>query len=158
MKRIAIIFAVLMAAVSCQKPAEDPIVRLDVNYNNISGSWKLVTFDGNKLDGGVFQYINFERKAVSFQLREFQEYSNIDSQYPVRKIGRYELSETEDGSDLIRGLYPDELSREWNHSYVITDLTESTMTWTAEDDPAIVNVYERAEIPSEILDAFPVEE
>ncbi len=158
MKRIAIIFAVLMAAFSCQKPAEETIVRLDVNYNNVSGSWKLVSFDGNRLDEGVFQYINLERKAVSFQLREFQEYTNIDTQYPVRKIGRYELSETEEGTDIIRGLYPAELSREWNHSYAITDLTESTMTWTAEDDPTIVNVYERAEIPADIIDSFPTEE
>ncbi len=158
MKRIAIIFAVVMAAISCQKPAEEENVQLPVNYNNVSGTWKLDAYDGNSLDEGVFQYINFERKAVeNSPFRTFQEYSNIASQYPVKKEGRYLLSETEEGKDVIEGLYPNELSKEWNHKYIIVLLTEEKMVWVAQDDPSVENVYVRAEIPEDILKNFPVE-
>ncbi len=146
MKRIAILAVVLFAAMACEKPVqEDPIVYLEVNYNNISGSWALDSYDGEALADGVFQYLNFERAS-----KEFQEYTNISSQYTVSKSGKYQLSDTEYGQTRIRGTYPMELEKEWNHAYIISELTADRMVWTAEDDETLVNVYVRAEIPSDI--------
>ncbi len=153
MKKIAIILVALMAAIACEKTTET-VEKLKVTYNDVAGSWKLVSFDeGNNIGDGTFHYINLDRRT-----KEFQTYSNLNSQYPVRKIGEYQLSETEEGDNIIRGLYTMEVSKEWDHKYVITELTEDRMVWVAQDDNGIVNVYVRAEIPEEIINSFPSEE
>ncbi len=146
MKKIAILAAALLAAMACDKNDQtEPIVYLEVNYNNISGSWALDSYDGEALAEGVFQYLNFERAS-----KEFQEYTNINSQYTVTKTGDYQLSETEDYRTRIRGTYPMELEKEWNHAYIISELTADRMVWTAEDDATLVNVYVRTSIPADI--------
>ncbi len=153
MKKIAIILAVLFAAIGCQK-AETPDVKIKVSFNDIAGSWMLQSYDdGNTLAEGAFQYLNIVRKT-----REFQEYVKLESQYPVKKVGKIDLSQDEEDNNIVSGLYTNQLSEGWSHKYIITEISETMMKWMAQDDPTVVLVYVKAEIPADILDRFPEEE
>ncbi len=152
MKKIAIILAVVFAAIACEKP-NTPELGIKVSFDDISGSWMLQSYDdGNTLADGAFQYLNIVRKTG-----EFQEYVKLDSQYPRKKVGRIDLSQDEEDNNIIRGLYTDVLSEEWSHKYVIAEISKTRMKWVAEDDPTVVLVYVKAEIPADILERFPEE-
>lgn len=55
-KKITILLLSAAALVSCAEK-EEPIVYLDVNANNIAGSWKLVEWNGAALDPDTYMYV-----------------------------------------------------------------------------------------------------
>ena len=73
--------------------------------------------------------------------------------YPVLFTGKYALEYDWRVGDVISGTYDYDLGA-WGHEYVITDLYENTMTWTAKDDASYVQKFVRvAEVPTEIVEA-----
>jgi hypothetical protein len=70
---ISVLFASLIL-VSCGKEQPEVIEYLDVNANNISGSWELVDWNGSALQEGTYVFINLVRNDRTYTM-----YQNIDS-------------------------------------------------------------------------------
>ena len=78
-------------------------------------------------------------------------YQNLDSFTNVPHVvtGSYFIETDPEFGAIIRGVY-DHDSGDWAHRYIITDLTEDSMIWTAKDNPGFVQKFARVE-------AIPVE-
>jgi hypothetical protein len=96
--------ALLLVGVGCgpidsNKPQAE--VELEVTPNNISGTWKLMTLNGNPPAEGSYVYIDFVRSDRTFTL-----YQNVDSFGNRTLTGRYFLYvDDELGVAMIRGEY-----------------------------------------------------
>ena len=150
MKRILNFMMLLasFAAVSCELVDDggDQELLLEVNANNISGQWQLILWNDAFLNEGTYVYIDIVRNDRTYTM-----YQNIDSfkDVPHKVTGSYYLEIDPAVGALIRGNY-DHDSGDWAHRYIITDLTNSKMTWTAKDDPTFVQIWSRVEsIPVE---------
>ena len=140
---IAMLAAVTLAA-SCGK--EEPVVEyLDVTPNNIAGEWELVEWSGVAHEYTYF-YIDFVRKD-----RKFTIYQNFDSmgQMPHVVTGEFNIEEDLEKGYVIRGMY-DYDEGLWAHIYEVNELTETSMTWVAVDDPSFIQKFVRASIPAEL--------
>lgn len=150
MKRIFNLMMLLaaFAAVSCERVDDggDQEQLLEVNANNISGQWQLILWNDAFLNEGTYVYIDIVRNDRTYTM-----YQNIDSfkDVPHKVTGSYYLEIDPAVGAVIRGNY-DHDSGDWAHRYIITDLTNSKMTWTAKDDPTFVQIWSRVEsIPVE---------
>ena len=142
MKNIkSILLAVLcLTVLSCNKHKEEEVY-LEVNRNNISGCWSLSSWNGNELAEGSYFYIELLRNDGSYTIVE-----SLDgfSEAPSRITGRYALADDEVLGTVISGLY-DHDSGYWAHDYVISQLTATSMVWTAVDDPSFVQLFVRCD-------------
>lgn len=149
--RLTLLAAVVLTTLSCskEKAFEEPV--LDVTANNISGVWTLAEWSGGTLADGTYVYVEFTRRDQLFTM-----YDNIGSFSARRRTGRYNITiDDKLGAAVIRGQYHYGAG-DWQHHYIITGLTASTMTWTAADDPDDVSVYRRCDaVPEEILAELP---
>lgn len=142
---IYVLFASLIL-VSCGKEQPEVIEYLDVNANNISGSWELVDWNGSALQEGTYVFINLVRNDRTYTM-----YQNIDSFGDIPHVitGRYFIETDPAVGAVIRGDY-DHDSGDWAHRYIVKDLTATSMTWVAKDNPEYIQKYERVEsIPVE---------
>lgn len=142
---ISVLFASLIL-VSCGKEQPEVIEYLDVNANNISGSWELVDWNGSALQEGTYVFINLVRNDRTYTM-----YQNIDSFGDIPHVitGRYFIETDPAVGAVIRGEY-DHDSGDWAHRYIVKDLTATSMTWVAKDNPEYIQKYERVEsIPVE---------
>ena len=142
MKKIVNFAMVLVAilAMGCTKPGYNGSPFLDVTPNNISGVWRMESYDnGVKLADGSYYYIVFDRAE-----RTFVTYDNLESMEVVVRTGRYDIAT--DGAAVIRGMY-DFGQGDWSHRYYVRNLTLDSMQWVATDDESITRVYVRAELP-----------
>lgn len=151
MKKILRLLVVALLAVgswSCDLTASDDeqVEQLEITTNNISGSWKLVVWNGDPLKEGTYVYIDFVRADGTYTM-----YQNIDS-FSTRTItGRYALYIDEElGVAVLRGNY-DHGAGEWNRRYIVEYLTKSEMRLVAMDNADDVSIYERCDIPAEIV-------
>lgn len=140
-------FAVLTLAVAVfwacddDKTASEPY--LTPSAHTIAGTWQLAEWSGG-LAPGTYVYVEFIRKDHLYKM-----YQNLDSVHPHLLTGTFEIED-----DVIRGLYDYSLGQEWSYRYVISELTEDRMVWTAQEDPEEVQVFVRcASIPDEITGA-----
>ena len=142
-------FLSAFAAVSCELVEDGGIQEplLEVNANNISGQWQLKQWNENTLNDDTYVYIDIVRNDRTYTM-----YQNIDSfkDVPHRITGSYYIEVDPAIGAVIRGNY-DHDSGDWAHRYIITDLTRSKMVWTAKDDPAFVQIWNR-------VDSIPVDE
>lgn len=148
MKKITnlLMLLAIMLYASCEKPVETPN-SLDVKPYYLEGVWQLAKWNGGALADETYVYLVIDRKYT------FEIYNNTASMYPVLSTGIYELEYDWRVGDIIRGTYDFQMGT-WTHEYVITDLYESSMTWTAKDDASEVQKFVRvAEVPAEILEA-----
>lgn len=146
MKKIVKLWMAVVALmmVGCSEPDDSGIVFLDVTPNNISGVWRMESYDnGVKLADGSYYYIVFDRAE-----RTFVTYDNLESMEVVVRTGRYDIAT--DGAAVIRGMY-DFGQGDWSHRYYVRNLTLDSMQWVATDDESITRVYVRAELPEWIL-------
>lgn len=135
--------ALCLGACDEDKTYEDP--GLEVTPHNISGAWQLAEWNGTTLAEGTYIYIEFTRKDQLFTM-----YQNVDSFSARKRTGRYDITTDVELGAIIMGAYDYGIG-DWSHRYIVTDLHEDTMVWTAQDDPTIVSVYRRCdEIPAEI--------
>ena len=115
--------------------------QLEVNANNISGSWKLVEWNGSAMFETTYMYVNFVRNDRTFTI-----YQNLDSFADVPHIatGTYYIDTDMELGAIIRGMY-DYDSGDWAHRYIVKSLTASEMIWVAKDDENYVQKFERVE-------------
>ena len=66
--------AIILLAVSCRQEEPVTIEYLEVNANNISGSWELVEWNGAALQSGTYVFLNIVRNDKTFTM-----YQNLDS-------------------------------------------------------------------------------
>ena len=140
------IFRLMMAAAvavaglaSCAKeevPAEE---FLEVNANNIAGSWELVEVNGQPLDENTWFNIDFVRKDSKFTIS-----TNMDSFPGGSHVATGEFSITKDPvkGSIIRGHY-DHSTNEWKSRYIVRDLTRDSMVWIAVNNPDNVQLFKR---------------
>ena len=152
--RIIILLPLFAGFMSCSDEDDETILPpLEVNYANIAGTWYLSEWNGEKMNDSRYYYIVFDRKAENGK-RTYQIYTNLNSATSQRISGAFVLEHDEDLGDMVSGTYDYQLSTddEWSHEYIITDLYEGSMVWTAKDDVAEVRIYTRCEkVPDEIV-------
>ena len=138
-KKLSILLSVVLLASCVEKEA--PIEYLDVNAHTISGSWKLVEWNGAALNESTYMYVNFVRNDRTYTI-----YQNLDSFSDVPHVvtGSFYIETDMELGAVIRGNY-DYDSGDWAHRYIIKDLTATTMIWVAKDDATYVQKYERVE-------------
>lgn len=145
LKKLAILLAAALLASCAEK--EEPIVYLDVNAHNISGSWQLQEWNGTVLDESTYMYVNFVRNDKTYTI-----YQNLDSFKDVPHIvtGSFYIETDVELGAIIRGNY-DYDSGDWAHRYIVKNLTATEMTWIAKDDETYVQKFVR-------VDSIPVAE
>ena len=138
-KKISILLTAVLLASCAEK--EEPIVYLDVNANNISGSWQLVEWNGASLNESTYMYVNFVRNDRTYTL-----YQNLDSFMDVPRVvtGSYYIDTEMELGAIIRGNY-DYDSGDWAHRYIVKNLTATTMTWVAKDDQNYIQKFQRVD-------------
>lgn len=146
--RLLTILLLGISSASCSDDEEVVVVKLDVNYANLNGTWKLTEWNGAALADGTYCYIQLYRKDHTFKM-----YHNMDSMYARFITGTFELEDDPYLGSIIRGEY-DYGQGLWNNEYIITDLLETgSMIWTVNGNNDDVSKYERCDaIPDEILD------
>lgn len=147
-KRIITILFAAIAIVACVEK-EPAIVeeQLDVNAHNISGSWKLIEWNGSALYETTYMYVNFVRNDRTFTI-----YQNLDSFNDVPHVatGTFYIETDMELGAIIRGMY-DYDSGDWAHRYIVKSLTASEMIWVAKDDNQYVQKFAK-------VDSIPVAE
>lgn len=125
---------------------------LEVKSHNLDGVWKLELRDGKPLVEGTYVYLVLDRKYT------FELYQINRSMYPVLYTGDYELEYDWRVGDVISGTY-DYGQGAWGNEYVITNLYQNSMTWTAKGENGEVQEFVRVDkVPAEIADAVRREE
>lgn len=141
-KRIITILLSSIAVISCVEK-ESPIVeeQLEVNAHNISGSWKLVEWNGSAMLETTYMYVNFVRNDRTFTI-----YQNLDSFADVPHVatGTFFIETDMELGAVIRGMY-DYDSGDWAHRYIVKSLTASEMIWVAKDDESYVQKFARVD-------------
>ena len=139
-KKIFTILLTVAALASCAEKVE-PIVYLDVNANNIAGSWKLVVWNGSDMDASTYMYIDFVRNDRTYTM-----YQNLDSftNVPHVATGSFYIETDVELGAIIRGNY-DYDSGDWAHRYIVKNLTATSMIWIAKDDDTYVQKFERVD-------------
>lgn len=158
MKTVFKIFALLTlfaAMVSCSDEDEVAVIpSLEVNYANVAGIWRLSEWNGEKMDGDTrYYYITLNRNEENGQ-RSFKIHTNLNSFVSQQITGSYELNKDENFGDIISGTYDYTLDTNdgWSHQYVVGELFETSMKWTALDDETEVRIYTRCdEVPADIV-------
>lgn len=140
-KTLLTVLSVMLISVACEEDKAPAVEYLDVNANNISGSWELVEWDGRALQPGTYVFINFVRNDKTFQM-----WQNLDSfqNVPHKVTGRYFLETDPEAGAIIRGMY-DYDSGDWAHRYIIKDLTVDSMTWVAKDNHEYIQKFQKVE-------------
>ena len=140
-KKILTVILTIAALASCSEK-EEPIAYLDVNAHNISGSWKLVEWNGSALKDSTYMYVNFVRNDKTFTI-----YQNLDSfkNVPHVATGSFYIDTDVELGAIIRGMY-DHDSGDWAHRYIVTELTATGMKWIAKDNSGYIQVFERVNV------------
>lgn len=140
---IAIAFVAALAMISCEKNnMSQPVEYLEVNANNLSGTWELSEWNGSSLEEGTYVYLEIVRKDRTYTM-----YQNLDSFADVPHVvtGSYFLDTDPELGAIIRGNY-DHDAGDWSHRYIVRELTEDSMVWIAKDDQTFIQKFVR--IPS----------
>lgn len=132
--------------VACDETIEAPET-LEVKPYNLEGTWVLAELNDDALADSAYVYLVIDRGYT------YEIYENTASMYPVLFTGKYELEYDWRVGDVISGTYDYDLGA-WDHEYVITNLYEKSMTWTAKDDASYVQEFVRVDaVPAEIVEA-----
>lgn len=117
-----------------------------VTYAKVAGIWQLTQWNGEALNDSRYCYIVLGRSEHTIDM-----YQNFDSSKSRHITGTYSLKDDEDLGTLIEGVY-DHGSGFWNNTYIISNITDKTMTWVVSTDPPDVTVYTRcASVPEDVL-------
>ena len=140
---------VLTGVFACSPQEELAPQSLEVTPNNISGVWELTERDGKALPEGVYCYIKFVRRDMTFTM-----YHNFDSMYPRRFTGTFNITKDEYKGYILDGKY-DNGTGNWNNSYIVASLYEEWMKLVADYENGEVCKYVRCSgVPAEIIDWF----
>ncbi len=119
---------------------------LPVTTNNISGVWKLQSWNGSEEQVPVV-YIELIRRDCKFNLYQWF------SMYPSLKTGVYSLDNSDYyKGDVIKGKY-DHDSGPWNNDYIVT-LYANKLVLISDDENREVQEFVRVdEVPADIKNA-----
>lgn len=152
MKTILRVMTLCVLLIGFQSCSDDdnntPLPSLEVNYANIAGTWMLAEWNnGEPVPEGTYCYIYFDRRDKVFKM-----YQKFDSMYAKCITGEYSIEEDVYLGYIIDGEY-DYGNGDWNNSYIVTNLYEFSMVWTAKNDKSNVCKYVRCdEIPQDVID------
>lgn len=142
---IALCFCLSLTVVSCSNDDEVSAPYLEVNYASLNGTWILTEWRGLPLENGQYVYITFDRKEHTFVM-----YENMGSMYSHKSTGSFEIEVDDELGSILTGEY-DYDNGSWN-TYIVKEMTATTMKWIVKDDAEDVSVYTRcSEIPEDIL-------
>ena len=132
--------ALVTVSASCEKDRSyEDNSPLQVNNFELrganNGTWKLTSIDGQTVPDGLFQYVIFDTAEMTFEFLQ-----NLDSQESVSLTGTYKVEYDEDEGTILSGDY-DHASGPWANEYIITEITQETMTWTVRGDSDSYYVY-----------------
>lgn len=127
-----------------------------IELYQIRGTWQLKSWNGAEVsESGLYAYIVFDTKELTVDL-----YQNFDSMYGRHLTGTFSLEyDSDEELNIISGIY-DNGTGFWNGDYVVTDVTDDSMTWllysgstkAADYESSDVCVYERVdEVPADIV-------
>lgn len=118
-----------------------------VTAAKVAGTWKLTEWNGEEMNDDRYCYIVLDRKELTIGV-----YQNFDSFTSRHLTGSFTLNfDRYTGVNTIEGVY-DHLSGFWRNNYVISAISDASMTWVVEGDETDVSVYTRCEsIPDKIL-------
>ena len=138
-KTVLAVLAVILCMCACNKIETPAIEYLPVTADNISGDWTLEEFSGVKLMEGTYMKITFVRNDKSFVMEQ-----NLDSpdKIPHVSTGTFNIIVDDAVGSIIKGKY-DHDGGLWAHDYIVTDLTATSMTWTARDDSSYIQKFAR---------------
>ncbi|MGM9785677.1 MAG: hypothetical protein ACI3ZS_02435 [Candidatus Cryptobacteroides sp.] len=138
-KTVLAVLAVILCMCGCNKIETPAIEYLPVTADNISGEWILVEFSGVELMEGTYMKIQFVRNDKSFVMEQ-----NLDSpdNIPHVSTGTFNIIVDDAVGSIIKGKY-DYDGGLWSHDYIVTDLTATSMTWTARDDSSYIQKFSR---------------
>ena len=120
------VVATLLAA-GCEKPAPLPNEKsMAVTYATLDGSWQLTMWQGTELAEDTYLYIEFDRSS-----RHYTMWDNIDSMYATDTTGTFTITEEEDGTYTLSGIY-DYGVGDWSNDYRVVLTHEGEhMQWRA---------------------------
>ena len=84
----------------------------------------------------------------------FSPFHSLNSATSEQIPGSFLLSKEDDYGDIISGTYYYQLDTddEWEYSYIVSGLTDTSMIWTAKEDMGEMKVYTRCnEVPADII-------
>ena len=140
LNKISILILAIASLVSCVEK-EEPVVYLEVNAHNISGSWKLAQWNGTALNDSTYMYVEFVRNDRTFTI-----WQNMDSfmDVPHKTSGSFYIDYDMGLGAIIRGQYDND-SGDWAHRYIVKELTATSMKWIARDDMEYIQIFERVD-------------
>ncbi|MBO7199453.1 MAG: hypothetical protein J6V26_05425 [Alistipes sp.] len=132
MKLINRLFATILLVATltmagCEKPAPLPSEeRIPVTYAALDGCWQLTMWQGATIAEDTYLYIVFDRSAHTYVM-----WDNIDSMYATDTTGTFVITEEEDGTYTLSGMYDYGIG-DWSNDYSVT-LSDggNTMQWRA---------------------------
>lgn len=144
--RIMLLSVFLFGVTACGDDYEVKDVTLEVNYANLNGTWRLSNWNGEDMnDDQSYVYIEFDRKERTYTM-----YEKISTGKGWKRTGKFNVEQDDKWGDVLSGTY-DYGAGVWNQKYVVTDLTDNSMTWTVKGDGDDVSKYTRCDgIPEDI--------
>ena len=128
----------LFATVSCEKAPVVVSDELEVNANNISGQWELVSMNGNQILEGSSLHMEFIRNDKKFVIEDGMEGF---AAAPKISTGRFDFEENDALGVILIGIY-DHDNGFWNDKYIVSSLTKDTLTLTGVKS-GLVQVFHR---------------
>lgn len=147
--KIAAMFMLVFSFSACSEESEFVPQSLDVTPNNIAGIWKLEEVAGKEIPEGTFCYIGYVRRD-----RKFTIYQKFDSMYPRCITGTYSIEKDPHKGYVLSGKYDFGMG-DWNNSYIVKALYETTMTLVVDAENGETSKYVRCnEVPADIIDSI----
>lgn len=142
----------ILCAVCCSCGGSDaPAPTL--NADQIAGAWRLKSWTGEAQnpDGTTYTFSDVIYVYVVLNAdNTYALYQNVGAAGAARLTGTFSLDDF-----TIRGFYSMSTgSKAWSDSYLVSDVTDSAMTWTATHAAGDVQQFVRVgAVPQEVVDA-----
>ena len=116
-----------LIATGCEKPAPLPQEQtIAVTYSAIDGCWQLALWQGAPLADDTYLYIEFDRREKHFVM-----WDNLNSMYATDKTGTFAITQEEDGTYTLSGIYDYGLGN-WSCDYQVSLNNQGNeMKWTS---------------------------
>lgn len=124
-----------------------------LNIGQVAGIWQLKSWTGEARnpDGTTYTFSDVIYVYVALNAdNTYALYQNVGAAGAVKLTGSFSLDDA-----TIRGFYSTGTdSKAWSDSYLIGDLTDDAMTWTASHAAGDVQRFVRVgAVPQEVIDA-----
>lgn len=142
MKRISLLLITLICCLLTGCQDDDPILlpeEMAVTYNSLAGSWELVEYCGSTLPEGTYMTLTFDRRNHTVEME-----GNLNSAYATTRTSSFEISGDDYYGYTLSGSYG-AVAGDWQYSYQVTMRVDNTMTWIADAEEPMTQLYRRIE-------------